>query len=196
MRGWRTAPRPSSRAAAASTAPVSGSFHLRRSRQGLNVKLEDPRTPIRRLVDRILLKLKRRRIKRGSILVRFYPELSRFESDQDRWLACQRVHRNIVLNAWFVFSLCSFFLCVVAYGFLVSSLNLHWAYFHGIDLLGIVYFSLTYLFFRPSMRKALRIELLKKGIPICLHCGYNLTGCPSYRCPECGIVTSRSLAEE
>lgn len=66
------------------------------------MKLEDPRTPIRRLVDRILLKLKRRRIKRGSILVRFYPELSRFESDQDRWLAWQRVYNHALPSAGFI----------------------------------------------------------------------------------------------
>ena len=67
--------------------------------------------------------------------------------------------------------------------------------FFGV-LVGFLVVPFVYLLFRRGMRRALRLELLKKGIPICLHCGYNLTGCQSVQCPECGIVTSRSLAEE
>jgi hypothetical protein len=59
----------------------------------------------------------------------------------------------------------------------------------------VAYISFQFLI-RGRIRKNLWLELHKRGIPICVHCGYDLTGCPSNRCPECGIVTSRSLAEE
>ena len=42
------------------------------------------------------------------------------------------------------------------------------------------------LFWRKPLRAYIRRELNQRGIPVCLHCGYNLTGLPELRCPECG----------
>lgn len=39
---------------------------------------------------------------------------------------------------------------------------------------------------RRQYQKRLREYLLNKGIPVCLHCGYNLSGLTEPRCPECG----------
>lgn len=39
---------------------------------------------------------------------------------------------------------------------------------------------------RAAARRVLRHELAKRGIPICLHCGYDLRGQTEPRCPECG----------
>lgn len=40
--------------------------------------------------------------------------------------------------------------------------------------------------YRHRFRRFLRRELLARGVPICLYCGYDLTGNTSRRCPECG----------
>jgi predicted amidophosphoribosyltransferase len=40
--------------------------------------------------------------------------------------------------------------------------------------------------FRRPVRDQLRRELIKRGIPICRRCAYNLTGLSEPRCPECG----------
>ena len=53
----------------------------------------------------------------------------------------------------------------------------------GIGLLGS---TAMLLLTRRPMRHALRRELLALGIPICLACGYDLTGNESGVCPECG----------
>lgn len=37
-----------------------------------------------------------------------------------------------------------------------------------------------------SIRRSLRYQLVRKGIPICIHCGYDLRGQVQYNCPECG----------
>ncbi len=42
------------------------------------------------------------------------------------------------------------------------------------------------LFWRKPLRAYIRRELNQRGIPVCLHCAYNLTGLPEPRCPECG----------
>jgi uncharacterized paraquat-inducible protein A len=40
--------------------------------------------------------------------------------------------------------------------------------------------------FRRSAQQELRLYLREQGIPVCLHCGYNLRGQVEARCPECG----------
>ena len=41
------------------------------------------------------------------------------------------------------------------------------------------------LWYKP-LRDQVRRELIARGIPVCLHCGYSLTGLSEPRCPECG----------
>ena len=39
---------------------------------------------------------------------------------------------------------------------------------------------------RDRYRRLLREELIQLGVPICVHCGYDLRGLTESRCPECG----------
>ncbi|MBN1347474.1 MAG: hypothetical protein JXQ73_32590 [Phycisphaerae bacterium] len=52
----------------------------------------------------------------------------------------------------------------------------------GLALCG---FWLTWLY-RYSIRRSLREQLAKSGVPICVECGYQLRGLTEPRCPECG----------
>lgn len=40
--------------------------------------------------------------------------------------------------------------------------------------------------YRHAMRRSLREMLIDRGVPICVHCGYDLHAAPEPRCPECG----------
>jgi hypothetical protein len=46
--------------------------------------------------------------------------------------------------------------------------------------------------YRTRIRKQLRRDLCARGIPVCLHCGYNLLGVFQGRCPECGTKVNHS----
>lgn len=41
-------------------------------------------------------------------------------------------------------------------------------------------------FWRGPIRRGIRKELISRGIPICIECGYDLRGQTEPRCPECG----------
>jgi len=41
---------------------------------------------------------------------------------------------------------------------------------------------------RRRVRFALRRQLVERGVPICLHCGYDTRDLPENRCPECGTA--------
>ena len=45
---------------------------------------------------------------------------------------------------------------------------------------------------RRHTRRHLRVQLAKKGIPVCIPCGYNLKGNASGVCPECGTKIETS----
>lgn len=52
-------------------------------------------------------------------------------------------------------------------------------------------FAQAYLYNRP-LRQFLRQELAARGVPICIHCGYDLRGQTEPRCPECGHAFERT----
>lgn len=49
--------------------------------------------------------------------------------------------------------------------------------------------------FRGPVRRALRVELCKRGVPVCVPCGYDLRGLQTRRCPECGAAFDPGLLE-
>ena len=40
--------------------------------------------------------------------------------------------------------------------------------------------------FRRAIEEQIRLEMVARGIPVCLGCGYDLRGQVEPRCPECG----------
>ena len=50
----------------------------------------------------------------------------------------------------------------------------------------LVMYAVPVLILRPRVRRLTREYLNAHGLPICLHCGYNLRGLSQPRCPECG----------
>jgi len=53
---------------------------------------------------------------------------------------------------------------------------------------------LNYLYRRP-MARFVRADLVSRGIPVCLECGYDLRGQRIPRCPECGAGFDSALIQ-
>jgi hypothetical protein len=127
---------------------------------------------------------------------RLYPELALFESDAERIAALKAFQKAIWRNR-------NFWLMSVLYGMInaVGIAGGTWlmtrlAYFSTVPrpimtsipamVLGTL-FGLSFQFiWRRPIQRALREHLVAKGVPICLHCGYDMRGLPEPRCPECG----------
>jgi hypothetical protein len=58
---------------------------------------------------------------------------------------------------------------------------------------GLLVSAESRLFFRAHWRRSLREQLVERGVPICLDCGYDLRGQVEPRCPECGTACAPSL---
>ena len=68
---------------------------------------------------------------------------------------------------------------------LVESIPSDWS-LYPLFMLNLIGFGFAIWFTRRDIRRRLREQLVKKGIPVCITCGYNLTGNESGVCPECG----------
>ncbi|MGD2111002.1 MAG: hypothetical protein PVI86_16620 [Phycisphaerae bacterium] len=56
----------------------------------------------------------------------------------------------------------------------------------GMWLVGLIASLAWFCLLRRRFRRSLRRRLREQGVPICIPCGYDLTGNASGMCPECG----------
>ncbi len=90
----------------------------------------------------------------------------------------------------------AFLLAVVATGLtvlcdkLIRSIPSTWSLLIIIFLF-LIGFGMVMWYTRQDIRLRLRTQLAQTGIPICIPCGYNLTGNESGVCPECGTAIAK-----
>jgi hypothetical protein len=124
-----------------------------------------------------------------------FPELSRFERKEERIEAWR-----VAAGGWFsvaVFVVCGFSPCLGTYpvrflepylppslkGFGVPRVLLA-VVAELIVLVPLV--GCAYWITARKVRRSLRRSLVASGVPVCLHCGYDVRGQVEPRCPECG----------
>lgn len=122
------------------------------------------------------------------------PEMQQFRSEADRQAALWEMGRDAgnpaswrywaavascAVGALAVGALARFLLGYVIWPPWVERL----IYFAAMG--GGLFLIIRYLH-RRGARQELRAKLRKSGVPVCLKCGYNLTGNTTGVCPECG----------
>ena len=128
---------------------------------------------------------------------RWFPELARFGSEEARRRAFSAAQRKIGLRAvlWFVmfFLLWAFFLRHLKR----SSGVPEWVELYVSPALTGLLVSVGLVWLgRRDIQRFLRKQLLERGVPICLRCGYDLRGQTEPRCPECGTPFEEALLQE
>lgn len=120
---------------------------------------------------------------------KLFPELLLFDRGKER----RRMKRRVMFNTRTLVAcglLTTFFVLGGPHLFLrihLARLGLpHWAVTLVVSLCvgGLVYAAAWVT--RRAVRRFLRVQLVNKGISICLTCGYQLRGQVEPRCPECG----------
>jgi hypothetical protein len=72
--------------------------------------------------------------------------------------------------------------------------NVSWIGAFAGPVAGFVWVWVANVMFRRPIQRDLREQLAKRGVPICIPCGYDLRGSVSGRCPECGAPSSGAAA--
>jgi hypothetical protein len=128
-------------------------------------------------------------------------ELSLVESSEQRaavWRVAwssSRVSPRMAITLFGGVVLCLLFGLTI--DFTLRRLRLYSAWTHSVAILivvPIVTGLLPLIVHRRAFRRSVREQIRAIGIPLCLHCGYNLTGIDSERCPECGKPAERHSA--
>ncbi len=126
--------------------------------------------------------------------LRGYPEeLALFDNDAERKAVLERFHWRLFLSwrFWLPLVLWSTSIVLIPFASLLVRRILP-----GIPqavvtmtvgglVIGGSGLAIQFLWRKPCQRY-LREQLVAKGVPICLHCGYDLRGRSDPRCPECG----------
>lgn len=119
---------------------------------------------------------------------KLFPELLLFEPGKER----RRMGRRVVLNlrtygifcaliAIYIFGVSDFLQTAMAHQGMP-----HWAVRVVSACIpgGLVLVAIRVT--RRGIRRYLRMQLISKGVPVCMKCGYELQGQIEPRCPECG----------
>ncbi len=125
-----------------------------------------------------------------SLSERIFPELILLEPGPERQRMLQHAVNGPGTRA------AAFLVVVGATGLfvlwdkLVASVPSSWS-MYLMSMLFVIGFGIAIWFTRRDIRRRLRAQLAKKGIPVCIPCGYNLTGNESGVCPECATPVPR-----
>jgi len=126
----------------------------------------------------------RKRSKRSYIGFADVPELGRFD-DPLRRRQVRRMAENQVLGSWWRITF-----AVVSAPALATLLAGHFRrlphWWPVVVILLVMSPSVYYWCRRRALRRVVRCELQRDGVPICIECGYDLRGLDTPRCPECG----------
>jgi len=122
-----------------------------------------------------------------------YPELERFDSiyDAHEMYRKAREHPPIRFRAGVLYVLTVAAILVTCTGIVLrtGSATLSLA---GTLSMAVFMWWVQYRCLQPRIQRWLREELVRRKVPICVICGYDLRGQTTSRCPECG--TSSPLA--
>ncbi len=121
----------------------------------------------------------------ASLSERILPELALIESGPERRRMLQQAVNNPRTGATAFLSVIAATGLFVLWDKWVASVSPSWGLLM-LFLLYIIIFGAVLWFARQDIRRRLRAQLASKGIPVCIPCGYNLTGNVSGVCPECG----------
>ena len=126
---------------------------------------------------------------------RWFPELSRFESEKAQRRALSVATRHMGLRGILWAAL--FLLCFWSLGLVARFLGIpDWARDYVGSAVGGLSFSLGFVWIcRRDLQRSLRKQLLERGVPICVRCGYDLRGQTAPRCLECGKPFDKALLE-
>ncbi len=121
---------------------------------------------------------------------RLFPELTRLKTQKERRkLLAAAERRGVGSGKRIAFILLVTAICFAALGLLwrwwPQAESMSGAAVTGAIAGGMATLTAQVLWRRPLQRE-IRRELNSRGIPLCVHCGYDLTGLPERRCPECG----------
>ncbi len=122
-----------------------------------------------------------------------YPELIRWGIDGQRRRALKPGHRDAFRQRWGT-ATCFWIIGVAVIKSVIDGAD----YISGsalvrailMPVVGCTTFAVVFIAYRlwqrQRVRTSLRRQLVSIGRLVCIHCGYNLTGNVSGRCPECG----------
>ena len=117
--------------------------------------------------------------------VKLLPQLARFETTHDRKMAHRQAVKDVRLPHWYL--ACLVVLLTTRFVYLLVPLNEAEVVVEEVFAIAVTCCVVMLPWaFRHRARRSLRIQLRERGEPICISCGYNLTGNVSGTCPECG----------
>lgn len=124
---------------------------------------------------------------------RLFPELNLLESKEQRQEICNSAFWRLLRKPWFwillvgVPGVIALFLAIglIWLRRVLPAVQGHEGLINGI-IISVTFGGGFQFIFRRPLRRQIRLELIAQGIPICIHCGYDLRAQLEPRCPECG----------